>query len=149
MQGSSLVFDKLLVSELKNVKGSFLLASGYGSTVKVSNSLFSNNNMVNTASTWNAIRGYERGTIVVFNTQFIENYQLRSIVSVDGGSEAEVTQVTVNIATGSAKVDSLVSSVIYIDGRSNAKLSRISLDAITYFTVRTHHAVCSTSQKQR
>jgi hypothetical protein len=72
----------------------------------------------------------------VLNTHFSDNYQMRSVLSADGGSHVVVDQVTVSAAAGTDLIDTLVSSVVTIDEGSSAVIRRFVIEDVIQFTVR-------------
>jgi hypothetical protein len=136
MQGSSIIAEGLDVSRLQDVQGSVFLADGDGSTVQVSNSNIRSNEMSSTPSTWTGVRANDGAIAVVKETRFSDNYQMRSVVTLYGGSRADIDGVDVRNITGTGLVDTLVSSVVAVDGVSSATIRRLSIGDVTHFTVR-------------
>jgi hypothetical protein len=136
MQGSSIIADGLDVSLLQDLQGSVFLADGDGSTIQLSNSNVRSNEMRSTPSTWTGIRANDGAIAVVKDSRFSDNYQMRSVVTLYGGSRADIDRVTTSNITGTALVDTLVSSVVVVDGVSSASISRLSIDDVAHFTVR-------------
>lgn len=111
------------------------LADGDGSTIQVLNSNMRSNEMRSTPSTWTGIRANDGAIAVVRETRFSDNYQMRSVITLYGGSRADIDRVVVSNVTGTGLVDTLVSSVVAVDGVSSATISRLSIDDVAHFTV--------------
>jgi len=133
--GGTVRVDNVEVTGFSNIMGDVFGASGQGSQVIVSNSIFMDNDMRPTPSTWSGVRAIMGARVTVTNTNFVDNHQMRSAVAVEGGAVGTINGVIVETASGTLTVDNNVSSVIFVNGDARADITSVEFEDVSSFTV--------------
>jgi len=142
--GSTIRANNVRISGMSDVQGDLYSAVGRGSSAIVSNGVFADNDMRPTSSTWTAVRGVTGANVVLRNSSFVDNYQMRSAVSAEGGAQATIDRVTVDTATGTLTTDNNVSSVVFANSDSTVNINNLEIDDVTSFTVSQNCATSTT-----
>jgi len=128
--------DNVEVTGLTNVQNNVFRSGGEGANVQATNVVFTDNDMRSTDSTWTGIRSSRGSRMSVRNVRFVDNYQMRSAIAVEGGAIATISKVAIDTATGTLGKDNNVSSLVFVNIDAQADANNIEFVNVDSMTVR-------------